>query len=272
MSPAASQDHQRRTLIAGNWKMHGLQTQLGEILAIARSLRAMPAGVDVLVCVPATLITGAVKAADGLIQIGGEDCSAEEVGAFTGDIAAEMLRDAGATSVILGHSERRRRHGESNAIVSAKVAAAWTHGLATIVCIGENSQQRRDGQALQVCGDQLAESLPDLVAGAKVAIAYEPLWAIGSGETPTAGQIVEVLSALRAALDQRFGSAAEAIRIIYGGSVDPANAAAILQMPCVDGVLVGGASLLAADFTAIIDAARALVSPERHWQTGVEAG
>jgi triosephosphate isomerase (TIM) len=244
-----------RTLIAGNWKMHGLQAQLAEIAAMARCPREMPHDVDVVVCVPATLITGAVHAASRLIEIGGEDCSAEQAGAFTGEIDAEMLRDAGATNVILGHSERRRRHHETNAIVAAKVKAAWQQGLKTIVCIGENAAQRREGNALRVCGEQLAQSLPDLPPAAQTAIAYEPLWAIGSGATPTRDEIVEVTSYLRAALEKRFGEAGRAIRIIYGGSVMPDNARSILRMPCVDGVLIGGASLVAADFNAIVDAA-----------------
>jgi triosephosphate isomerase len=244
-----------RKLIAGNWKMHGLQAQLAEIAAMARA----PRGVDVLVCVPATLIVGAVAAAGGLIEIGGEDCSAEEAGAFTGDIDAEMLRDAGATSVILGHSERRRRHHETDAIVAAKVTAAWAHGLKTIVCLGEDAEQRRAGHALQICGDQLAHSLPDLLRGAQTAVAYEPLWAIGAGKTPTKEQVVEVLGNLRQTLDQRFGAAARAIRLLYGGSVTPANARAILGIPHVDGVLIGGASLLAPDFNAIVAAACELV-------------
>jgi triosephosphate isomerase len=244
-----------RKLIAGNWKMHGLHAQLAEIAAMARA----PHEVDVLVCVPATLIVGAVAVAGGLIEIGGEDCSAEEAGAFTGDIDAEMLRDAGATGVILGHSERRRQHHETNAIVAAKVTAAWAHGLKTIVCLGEDAQQRAAGHALQVCRDQLAHSLPDLRPGAQTAVAYEPLWAIGAGKTPTTEQIVEVLGALRAALEQRFGAAARAIRLLYGGSVTPANARAILGTPYVDGVLIGGASLLAADFNAIVAAACDLV-------------
>jgi triosephosphate isomerase len=235
--------------------MHGLQAQLAEIAAMARA----PHDVAVLVCVPATLIVGAVAAAGGLIEIGGEDCSAQEAGPFTGEIDAEMLRDAGATSVILGHSERRRRHYETNAIVAAKVMAAWAHGLKTIVCLGEDAEQRRAGHALLVCGDQLAHSLPDLHPGAETAVAYEPLWAIGAGKTPTTAQIVEVLGALRGALEQRFGPAARAIRLLYGGSVTPANARAILRIPHVDGVLIGGASLLAADFNAIVAAACDLV-------------
>lgn len=245
-----------RTLIAGNWKMHGLKAQLKEIETIACSLRARPSDMDVMIAVPATLIVGAVHAADGLIAIGGEDCSAREAGPYTGDIDAEMLRDAGATSVILGHSERRRWHHETDAIVAAKAKAAWRHDLATIICFGETAAQRRDGDALKVCADQLAASLPAMRTGAHTSIAYEPLWAIGSGTVPTGDEIVEVLEHARAALEKRFGSAARSIRVLYGGSVKPNNASAILDLPYVDGVLVGGASLLAAHFNAILDDAR----------------
>jgi triosephosphate isomerase len=246
-----------RTLIAGNWKMHGLQAQLVEIEGIARSIREGPGDVDVLVCVPATLIASAVHAANSLIEIGGEDCSAEEAGPFTGDIDAEMLYDAGATSVILGHSERRQGHHETDAMVAAKAKAAWKHGLATIICIGETLAQRRAGDALKVCGNQLAASLPDMPASARTSIAYEPLWAIGSGTMPAQDDIVAVLAYIRAALESRFGSAERLIRILYGGSVKPGNAGAILETPDADGLLIGGASLLAADFNAILNVARA---------------
>lgn len=245
-----------RTLIAGNWKMHGLRAQIAEIGAIARATAVSAGDTDVLVCVPATLIAQSVQAAGGVIQIGAEDCSAEEAGPFTGDIDAEMLRDAGATSVILGHSERRQLHHETDKMVTAKVLAAWRHGLATIVCIGETQAQRSDGNALKVCGDQLAASLPDISAGAQTSVAYEPLWAIGSSTMPTPGEIVQVLRHVRAALDKRFGSTSQSIRILYGGSVKPDNARAILDTPDVDGVLIGGASLLAADFDAIVAVAR----------------
>lgn len=248
-----------RTLIAGNWKMHGLQAQLVEIEGIAQSIREGPVDVDVLVCVPATLIASAVHAANSLIQVGGQDCSAEEEGAFTGDIDAEMLHDAGATSVILGHSERRQGHRETDAMVAAKAEVAWKHGLATIICIGETLAQRRAGDALKVCGDQLAASLPDMPAGARTSIAYEPLWAIGSGTVPAQHDIVAVLAFVRAALETRFDTAARPIRILYGGSVEPGNAGAILDMSDVNGLLIGGASLLAADFNAILNAARTRV-------------
>jgi triosephosphate isomerase len=245
-----------RTLIAGNWKMHGLRAQLDEIDAIACAVRARPGDMDVMIAVPATLIVSGVHAADGLIAIGGEDCSAREAGPYTGDIDAEMLRDAGATSVILGHSERRRWHHETDAMVAAKAKAAWRHDLATIICFGETAAQRRDGDALNVCADQLAASLPALPAGARTSIAYEPLWAIGSGTVPTGDEIVEVLAHVRAVLENRFGGAARSVRILYGGSVKPDNARAILDLPHVDGVLIGGASLLAADFIAVLDVAR----------------
>lgn len=243
-------------MIAGNWKMHGLKAQIAQIGAMASAIADLPSDIDVLVCVPATLLAHASEAAGGLLQIGGEDCSAEEAGPFTGDIDAEMLRDAGATSVILGHSERRRGHHESDAMVAAKVKAAWQQGLATIVCIGETQTQRHDGNALKVCGDQLAASLPDMPDGARASIAYEPLWAIGSGTMPTREQISEVLACIREALDERFGRTSQAIRILYGGSVKSENALEILNTPHVDGVLIGGASLLASDFNAIVDVAR----------------
>ena len=176
-----------RPLIAGNWKMHGLASQLEQIESVAASVKALPPLADVLVCVPSTLIERAARASLGCLAIGGEDCSAERAGAFTGDVDADMLRDAGATAVILGHSERRRLHHESNEEVAAKVAAAWAAGLSTIVCIGETREQRSAGEALAVCGAELSASLPDLVAGRETSVAYEPLWAIGSGHMPTAG-------------------------------------------------------------------------------------
>jgi len=227
-----------RTLIAGNWTMNGLQAQIAEIAEIAAMARAFadgPSDVEELVCVPATLIAHAAQAADGLL---------------------EMLRDEGATSVILGHSERRQGHHETDATVAAKAKAACQQSLATIVGIGETQAQRSDGDALKVCGDQLAASLPDIPARASTTIAYEPLWEIGSGTMPTREQIVEVFGHVRAALDERFGSAAQAIRILYGGSVKAENALEILNMLDVEGVLIGGASLLAVDFNAIVSVAR----------------
>ncbi|MDY7523703.1 triose-phosphate isomerase [Sphingomonas sp. 10B4] len=184
---------------------HGLQAQVAEIAAMARAVADRTGAIEILVCVPATLITLAVQAAGSSIEVGAKDCSAEEAGPFTGDIDAEMLRDAGATSVILGHSERRHGHHETDAMVATKVTAAWQHGLATIVCIGETAAQRHAGNALKVFGDQLAASLPDIPANADTSIAYQPLWAIGSGTTPTREQIAEVLAHI-------FGTAVTDIR------------------------------------------------------------
>jgi triosephosphate isomerase len=207
----------------------------------------------VLVCVPSTLLSQAVQIAAGRIDVGGEDCEAEISGPFTGDISAEMLRDTGAAAVIVGHSERRRHHHETNMIVAAKAAAAWRAGLAAIVCVGESAAQRSDGDALAACAAQVAGSLPrDVVRFGPVAVAYEPLWAIGNGDVPTAGQICEMHRHLRASLILLAGSSGADIRILYGGSVTADNASEILELPDVGGVLIGGASLLAADFDAIV--------------------
>ncbi|MBC7663615.1 MAG: triose-phosphate isomerase [Caulobacter sp.] len=242
-----------RPLIAGNWKMHGLAAQLAEIKTIAASVHARPPAADVLICVPATLLFRAVQAAAGRIAVGDEDCHAETSGPFTRDISAGMLKDAGATAVIVGHSERRRHHGENDAMVAAKAAAAWRSGLPTIVCVGESDVQRRNGDALAVVGDQVASSLPaDIARSGTTAIAYEPLWAIGSGHVPVANEIAEMHRHLRSCLMTLAGAAGAGIRILYGGSVTAENASGILGLAEVDGVLVGGASPLAADFDAIL--------------------
>lgn len=245
-----------RPHITGNWKMHGLTAQLQEITSIAASVAAMPPVADVLLCVPPTLVFRAAQAAAGSIAIGGEDCSAEAAGAFTGDVDAEMLRDAGATVVILGHSERRRIHHETDALVAAKAVAAWEARLSTIICIGETEEQRSAGRALYVCGGQLAASLPDVPAGCETSIAYEPLWAIGSGHMPAAADIAAVHAFIRSTLVARFGEAGRTIRILYGGSVKPLNAHDILAIPEVGGVLIGGASLKAGDFDGILEITR----------------
>ncbi len=224
------------------------------------SIAATPPYADVLICVPPTLVFRAAQAAAGRIAIGGEDCSPEKAGAFTGDVDADMLRDAGATAVILGHSERRRIHHETDALVSAKAVAAWASGLSTIICIGETKAQRSAGQALEVCGNQLAASLPDLPAGCETSIAYEPLWAIGSGHMPAAGDVVAVHAFIRSYLVARFGDAGQAVRILYGGSVTASNARSILGLAEVGGVLIGGASLTARDFDAVLDVARTLAA------------
>jgi triosephosphate isomerase len=241
-----------RCLIAGNWKMHGTSLQLGEIEAIGAAVRAIPPPADVLICPPSTLISRAALAAAGRIAIGGQNCDAAGSGAHTGDLSAEMLKDAGATWVIVGHSERRQHHGETDSIVAAKAKAAWIGGLLTIICIGETQEQRRAGQALAVCASQIAGSVPDGIIGAGNAIGYEPLWAIGSGHTPTVEQVVEVHTHIRQCLVSRFGSSGKEIRILYGGSVNPANASVFLCASEVGGALIGGASLKAKDFNAII--------------------
>jgi triosephosphate isomerase (TIM) len=245
-----------RRLIAGNWKMHGIAPQLGEIEAIAASVKAAPPFADILICLPATLIERAVQIAGDRIAIGGEDCSAEVSGAFTGDISAEMLKGAGADAVIVGHSERRRRHGETDAIVAAKAEAARRAGLLAIICIGETESQRLDGKALSVCGDQIAGSVPEGMTASALAIGYEPLWAIGSGHMPTPEEIVEMHAHIRHRLAVHLGAAGKEVRILYGGSVKPSNARDILALPEVGGALVGGASLKAVDFEPIVRAAR----------------
>jgi len=245
-----------RMLLAGNWKMNGLRASLGEIRALGRALADEPSTAHVLVCPPATLIAEAVKAAQGTaVSIGGQDCHAQASGAFTGDISAEMLRDAGATAVIVGHSERRQYHGESDAMVSAKITAARRAGLQPIVCVGETDAERMGGRAIAVVTAQLEASLAANGGCEDLAIAYEPVWAIGTGKTPSLSDIAEMHDAVKAALQKRFGDAATSVRVLYGGSVKPENATPILAIPNVDGALIGGASLKAADFLAIIRAA-----------------
>ncbi|MCO8146190.1 triose-phosphate isomerase [Rhodovulum tesquicola] len=246
----------RRKLAAGNWKMNGTGAALAEVTALAAAHPA-PA-VDLLLCPPATLIERMANAAAGsAIAVGGQDCHAAAAGAHTGDISAAMLRDAGASHVILGHSERRTDHAETDAIVRAKTEAALAGGLVAVVCIGETEAQRDAGQTLGVVGAQLAGSLPEGVSGATVVVAYEPVWAIGTGRVPTLAQISEVHDFLRTELVARFGEAGHGIRLLYGGSVKPDNAAEIFATSNVDGALVGGASLKAADFSAIIAALEA---------------
>jgi len=237
--------------------MHGMAPQLPEIEAIAASVKATLPLADLLICVPATLIARAAQAAAGRIAIGGEDCSAEVSGAFTGDISAEMLKGAGATAVIVGHSERRQYHAETDAIVAAKAKAARHAGLLAIICIGETQSQRRNGKALSVCGDQIAGSVPDGMTASSIAIGYEPLWAIGSGHMPTSEEIAEMHAHIRRCLVARLGAEGKDVRILYGGSVKPFNAGDILALPEVGGALVGGASLKAGDFEAIIGAVSA---------------
>jgi triosephosphate isomerase len=246
-----------RQLIAGNWKMHGLDSSLGEIEGLRAAVVARPPQADVLICPPFPLLSRAFAAAAGVIAIGAQDCHAEMSGAFTGDVSAEMLKDAGATAVIVGHSERRQYHSESDAMVAAKARAGWRAGLTSIICVGETEDQRMRGEALDVVSRQLAGSIPDGARSAATVLAYEPVWAIGTGKTPTSAEIVEMHVHIRRRLAARFGADATAMRILYGGSVKPGNAGEILQLPDVDGALVGGASLKATEFLAIVTAARA---------------
>lgn len=244
-----------RTLIAGNWKMNGLASQLGQIATMAASSAANPSLAGILICMPATLIERAARVARGHLSIGGQDCHREIAGPHTGDVSAEMLKDAGASAVIVGHSERRQHHGETDAMVAAKAKAAWRAGLLSIICIGETESQRKSGAALSVCADQIAGSVPPdgpISCADALAIAYEPLWAIGSGHIPTPEQIVEVHAHIRQCLCARFGPYGNDVRILYGGSVKPANARAILALPEVGGALVGGASLEAKEFELIV--------------------
>ncbi|CUI02017.1 triose-phosphate isomerase [Leisingera aquaemixtae] len=245
----------RRKLAAGNWKMNGTGAALAELAALAESHPAPAA--DILICPPATLLSRAAEAARG-IAIGGQDCHARASGAHTGDLSAAMLKDAGASAVILGHSERRADHGETDAQVCAKAEAAMAEGLTAVICIGETLAEREAGNTLKVAGTQLAGSVPESATGANTVIAYEPVWAIGTGKVPTLEQIAEVHDFLRAELTARFGTGtADSIRLLYGGSVKPSNAAEIFAVSNVDGALVGGASLKAADFSPIITALEA---------------
>jgi triosephosphate isomerase len=211
----------------------------------------------VLVCPPATLIAQAAWHVKGAFALGGQDCHAQPKGAFTGDLSAEMLRDAGASFVILGHSERRQYHGESDGQVAAKARAAWRAGLTAIICIGESEAQRNAGDAPQVCHGQLQESVPPEATAANTVIAYEPVWAIGTGRTPTSADIAAMHAHIRSCLVGKLGPAGEGMLILYGGSVNPGNAAEILNLPQVGGALVGGASLKAEDFLKIIAALKA---------------
>ncbi len=242
-----------RQLIAGNWKMNGL---MAEAATLAAGIRDLADGLacDLLVCPPATQI-GLVSDILGetSIAVGGQDCAPEPAGAHTGDISAEMLADAGCLAVILGHSERRQNHHETNAQVFAKAQAAARAGLIPIVCVGETEAERDGGREIAVVGRQIVESLPDGFAGI---IAYEPIWAIGTGRTPTLGEVESVHRHIREALVTRFGESGRGLRILYGGSVKPDNAAELLAVPEVGGALVGGASLQAAGFVAIARAAR----------------
>ena len=242
-----------RKLAAGNWKMNGLSESLGEIEAL-KAAHPAPA-CDVLICPPATLLSRLSEVAEGsTIATGGQDCHTASSGAHTGDTSAEMIADAGGSYVILGHSERRADHGESDDLVRAKAEAAHAAGLIAVICVGETLEEREADRTIDVVGGQLAGSVPDATTSANTVIAYEPVWAIGTGKVPTLEEIGAVHDDIRARLAQRFGDDAGGIRILYGGSVKPSNAAEIFAVSNVDGALVGGASLKASDFGGIISA------------------
>jgi len=235
----------RRPMVAGNWKMNGLSASVAELDKIVAGASGIAA--DLMVCPPATLVAAfAVRAKGGSVAIGGQDCHAQASGAFTGDVSAEMLRDAGATAVIVGHSERRIYHRETDAEVRAKAQAAWRAGLLAIVCVGETKDERVAGRTLDVVGRQVAGSVPDGASAATLVIAYEPVWAIGTGLTPTIVDVAEVHGFIRKQL-----RAQSAVRLLYGGSVKPSNAKELMAVANVDGALVGGASLKADEFLGI---------------------
>ena len=244
-----------RKLVAGNWKMNGLAASLGELAALKEMLAAAPAPCDVLVCPPATLLAQANWHVKGAFALGGQDCHAKPQGAFTGDLSAEMLKDAGASHVIVGHSERRQYHRETNADVALKAQAGWRAGLKTIICVGESLDERKSGSANDICMSQLKDSVPDGATAANTVIAYEPVWAIGTGVTATSADITAMHAHIRACLTARLGEEGRRMPILYGGSVNPGNAAEILSLPEVGGALVGGASLKSQDFSRIIAAA-----------------
>jgi len=234
--------------------MNGLKASAGEVARIVAGSARLREKTDLMVCPPATLVMRFVEAAAGAVAIGGQDCHAEPSGAFTGDIAAEMLADLGAAAVIVGHSERRALHHETDATVRRKALAAWRAGLIAILCVGETRDERAAGRTLAVIGAQLDGSVPDGAAAARLVIAYEPVWAIGTGLTPAAADVAAVHGFIRDRLRARFGAEGEGIRILYGGSVKPSNARELLAVADVDGALVGGASLKAEEFLAIAGA------------------
>ncbi len=241
-----------KKLVAGNWKMNGSLAALDEIKAIAAAAKANP-GADVAIGVPATLLTPAASAAPGF-AIGGQDCHWKDGGAHTGCLSVAMLKEAGASFVIVGHSERRTDNHETSAEVAKKAEAVTAGGLMAIICVGETEAQRDSGEAVSVVTGQVAESVPQSATGRNLVVAYEPVWAIGTGRTPSTADVAEMHAAIRAQLIKQLGDEGPNVRILYGGSVKPSNATEIFAVPHVDGALVGGASLKAADFGAIVAA------------------
>lgn len=249
-----------RPLVAGNWKMNGTSASIAELHAIGHGfMSGLDAETDALICPPATLLSHAREVLKATpVKVGGQDCHARENGAHTGDISAEMLKDAGASYVIVGHSERRTDHGETDAVVRAKAEAAWRAGIVSIICIGETKSERELGSTLDVLSRQIAGSVPAAATAANTVIAYEPVWAIGTGLTPTVADVAEAHAHIRAELRQLVSSESARMRILYGGSVKPSNAVELLSIDNVDGALVGGASLKAADFLGIAEAYRSI--------------
>jgi triosephosphate isomerase len=248
-------DARPRPLVAGNWKMNGLRRDLVELTAVRDGLAAGAAGrAEIAMCLPATLLALAAEIARDVFAIGAEDTHPAPPGAYTGDLAAEMLADVGARYVIVGHSERRIGHCETDDMVRAKAEASWRAGLVPILCVGETAAEREAGGTLAVVERQLALSVPDGAGESNLVVAYEPVWAIGSGLTPTAQEVSDVHLHLRGLLASRFGEAGAGVRLLYGGSCKPHNAAELFAVPEVDGALIGGASLKAADFLAIAGA------------------
>jgi len=250
--------HAPRPLVAGNWKMNGLRRSAAELQTILQGVARATAGkADLMVCPPATLVAEfAAAAAGSLVAIGAQDCHPEPCGAFTGDISAEMLADAGAVAIIVGHSERRVLHQETDALVRSKALAAHRAGVAAIVCIGETRAEREARETIAVVRRQIDGSLPERATAANLILAYEPVWAIGTGLTPTSDDVAEVHGFLRERLASRYGHEGGGMRILYGGSVKPANARELLTVENVNGTLVGGASLKAEEFLAIAAACR----------------
>src|ERR1700723_443418 len=242
-----------RPLLAGNWKMNGLLSSLAEFEAMLAGASKVAAKTDLLVCPPATLIAAFAAKLSGSkgVTLGGQDCHPKPSGAHTGDISAEMLADAGASAVIVGHSERRADHGEDESLVRQKAEAAWRAGLTAVVCIGETQSQRDAGKTLDICRGQLQGSLPEGARADNLVVAYEPVWAIGTGLTPTAKDVEQIHQFIRQTLSARFSQEGARIRILYGGSVKPSNARELMGVANVNGALIGGASLKATDFLAI---------------------
>jgi triosephosphate isomerase len=245
-----------KPLVAGNWKMNGLVESVDEAKRMAAGFAERGAGrCDAMICPPFPLVGLIARALDGTeLAVGAQDCHPKASGAHTGDVSAELLFDVGASAVIVGHSERRQDHGETDALVAEKAQAAWRAGLIAIICVGETEAERLDGRTLDVIGRQIAGSVPDSAQPNTTVVAYEPVWAIGTGRTPTPADVAEVHAFIRDALVTRLGEAGRDMRLLYGGSVKPSNARELMAVPNVNGALVGGASLKADDFLGIIDA------------------